>query len=207
MTEAQRISTALLEAAEFRRGAFPNYSATLSREQFSAPVPFPTACSPQAWGTTTPIMLVTTLMPHDPNVSSGGLYLDPVLRESYGNLHLTNAPIGASRITMDISGSAVSVPGLPEGMTFQRGYRTWVGDLMEEAGPQPENYDVTPRLLSSPSSLGRATRRTLAHIRPRYCSWLSRRFQPRGGRLRPCLLLFGLMTLGLSVSAALPSLP
>ena len=103
MTEAQRISTAILEAAGYSAGRL--LELFCGREQFSAPVPYPTACSPQAWATTTPIMLVTTLMPYDPNVSSGGLYLDPVLRESYGNLHLTNAPIAASRITMDISGS------------------------------------------------------------------------------------------------------
>ena len=73
-----------------------------------------------------------------PTFPSGGVWMDPVLPESYGDLHITNAPMGAGRITIDISGSAVSIQGLPEGMVFHRGYLPWVGDLMEQAGPQSE---------------------------------------------------------------------
>lgn len=133
--EAQRVSTALLEAAEFSEGRLPELFCGFSREQFAAPVPYPTACSPQAWAATTPIMLITTLMRYDPDVSLGGVWLDPVLPESYGHLHITNAPMGDGRITIDIAGSEVSVQGLPEGMSFHKGYLPWVGDLMEQAPP------------------------------------------------------------------------
>ena len=136
--EAQRISTALLEAAEYSEGRLPELFCGFSREQFAAPVPYPTACSPQAWAATTPIMLVTTLMRYDPDVSLGGVWMDPVLPESYGDLHITNAPMGAGRVTIDISGSDVSIQGLPEGMVFHRGYLPWVGDLMEQGRPRPE---------------------------------------------------------------------
>ncbi|TAP42828.1 glycogen debranching N-terminal domain-containing protein [Arthrobacter sp. S39] len=129
--EAQRISTALLEAAEFSDGRLPELFCGFSREAFSAPVPYPTACSPQAWAATTPIMLVSTLMRYDPDVSQGGIWMDPVLPESYGDLHIANAPIGEGRININISGSSVSVDGLPEGMVFHRGYLPWVGDLMQ----------------------------------------------------------------------------
>ncbi|MEJ1181781.1 MULTISPECIES: amylo-alpha-1,6-glucosidase [unclassified Pseudarthrobacter] len=138
VAEAQRISTALLEAAEFSEGRLPELFCGFSREQFAAPVPYPTACSPQAWAATTPIMLVSTLMRYDPDVSLGGVWMDPVLPESYGDLHITNAPMGAGRINIDISGSEVSIKGLPEGMVFHRGYLPWVGDIMEQAPPQSE---------------------------------------------------------------------
>ena len=138
VAEAQRVSTALLEAAEFSEGRLPELFCGFSREQFATPVPYPTACSPQAWAATTPIMLVTTLMRYDPDVSQGGVWLDPVLPKSYGDLHITNAPMGAGPITIDISGSAVSVQGLPEGMAFHRGYLPWVGDLMEQDKPRTE---------------------------------------------------------------------
>ena len=125
--EAQRISTALFEAAEFSDGRLPELFCGFSREQFATPVPYPTACSPQAWAATTPIMLLTTLMRYDPDVSLGGVWMDPDLPVNYGDLHISNAPMGAGRITIDISGSNVSVAGLPEGMKFHRGYLPWVG--------------------------------------------------------------------------------
>ena len=53
--EAQRISTALLDAAEYSEGRLPELFCGFDREHFAAPVPYPTACSPQAWAATTPI--------------------------------------------------------------------------------------------------------------------------------------------------------
>lgn len=58
---------------------------------------------------------------------------------SEGRLPELNAPMGAVRVTIDISGSEVSIHGLPEGMVFHRGYLPWVGDLMEQAPPASEN--------------------------------------------------------------------
>ena len=132
--EAQRISTALLEAADFSNGRLPELFCGFSREQVAEPVPYPTACSPQAWAATTPIMLITSLMRYDAHVSRGGFWMDPVLPESYGDVHLTNAPIAGSRMTIDIVGSEPTVQGLPEGITFHREHRPWLTELMAETG-------------------------------------------------------------------------
>ena len=59
--------------------------------------------------------------------------MDPVLPESYGDLHITNAPMADGRITIDISGSTAAVQGLPEGMLFHRGTRPWAADLVQQA--------------------------------------------------------------------------
>ncbi len=132
--EAQRIATALLEAAEFSNGRLPELFCGFSRDQVSEPVPYPTACSPQAWAATTPIMLITSLMRYDAHVSRGGFWMDPVLPESYGNLHITNAPIAGGRMTINIVGSEPTVQGLPEGLEFRRGHRPWLTELLAEAG-------------------------------------------------------------------------
>ena len=132
--QAQRISTALLEAAEYSNGRLPELFCGFSRERAAEPVPYPTACSPQAWAATTPIMLVTSLMRYDAHVSRGGFWMDPVLPESYGDLHITNAPLGGGRITIDIADSVPSVRGLPEGVMFHLGHRPWMTELVEEAG-------------------------------------------------------------------------
>ncbi|MDQ0635804.1 glycogen debranching enzyme [Arthrobacter pascens] len=134
VAEAQRISTALLEAAEFSGGRLPELFCGFSREQFAEPVPYPTACSPQAWAATTPIQLVTSLMRYDAHVSRGGMWMDPVLPESFGKLHITNAPMAGGRITIDIADSVPTVQGLPEGMVFHQGHRPWLSELVEQAG-------------------------------------------------------------------------
>ncbi|MCX2749820.1 amylo-alpha-1,6-glucosidase [Arthrobacter sp. MI7-26] len=133
VAEAQRISAALLEAAEYSGGRLPELFCGFSREQFAEPVPYPTACSPQAWAATTPILLVTSLMRYDTHVSRGGLWMDPVLPESYGDLHITNAPLAGGRITIDITGSVPAVQGLPEGIVFHRGHRPWMAELVKQA--------------------------------------------------------------------------
>ncbi|WP_427136318.1 glycogen debranching N-terminal domain-containing protein [Pseudarthrobacter sp. S9] len=138
VAEAQRIATALLEAAEYSNGRLPELFCGFSREQIAQPVPYPTACSPQAWAATAPILLVTSLMQYDAHVSQGGLWMDPVLPESFGHLHITNAPMGRGRITIDVAGSTASVQGLPEDMTFHRGHRPWMTDLVEQARPHPK---------------------------------------------------------------------
>ena len=62
-----------------------------------------------------------------------GLWLDPVLSEAYGDLHITNAPMAGGRIIIDISDSTASVQGLPEGMVLDRGHRPWMTELVEQA--------------------------------------------------------------------------
>jgi glycogen debranching enzyme len=133
IAEAQRISTALFEAAEHSEGRLPELFCGFSREHFDEPIPYPTACSPQAWAATTPIQLVKSLMGYYADVALGGLWMNPVLPESYGDLHITNAPMAEGRITIDISGSTASVRGLPDGMVFHHGTRPWAADLVEQA--------------------------------------------------------------------------
>ena len=134
VNEAQRIATALFEAADYTDGRLPELFCGFSRDQVAEPVPYPTACSPQAWAATTPIMLVTSLMRYDAHISRGGFWMDPVLPESYGDLHITNAPMAAGRITIDITGSEPSVQGLPEGIAFHREHRPWLTEMLEQAG-------------------------------------------------------------------------
>jgi hypothetical protein len=55
------------------------------------------------------------------------------LPESYGDLHITNAPMASSKITIDIVGSTATIRGLPEGMLFRRGTRPRAADLVEQA--------------------------------------------------------------------------
>ncbi|AOY72948.1 amylo-alpha-1,6-glucosidase [Arthrobacter sp. TES] len=130
--EAQRIGTALLEAAEYSDGRLPELFCGFDRARFTEPVPYPTACSPQAWAATTPIHVVTSLMRYDTHISLGGIWLDPVLPPDFGDVHISNAPMGDARITIDASGTDATVRGIPEGLTVYRGQRPWMSELVEQ---------------------------------------------------------------------------
>ncbi|MFP3462761.1 glycogen debranching N-terminal domain-containing protein [Arthrobacter globiformis] len=131
--EAQKIASALLDAAEFTGGRLPELFCGFSRDQFPEPVPYPTACSPQAWAATTPILLITSLMRYDAHISRGGMWMDPVLPKAYGDVHISNAPMGPGRITIDVQGSVPTVHGLPDNISFHRGSRPWITELVEQS--------------------------------------------------------------------------
>ena len=84
--EAARIAAGILDAAEFFDGrlpeAFGGYPRTLTRY----PVQYPTACSPQAWSTGAPLLLLRTMLGLEP--LRGHLVVDPALPQGIGHLEL-----------------------------------------------------------------------------------------------------------------------
>jgi len=132
--EAQQLSIALMEAAEYTDNRLPELFCGFSRTDYPEPLPYPTACSPQAWASATPVMLLRSLLRYEANVPLGGLWIDPALPPSWGNLHTVNLPVGGASVTMDVSGSHVRVEGLPEGIAFHKGTRPLLVDLLEMDG-------------------------------------------------------------------------
>lgn len=132
--EAQRLASALMDAAEYTDNRLPELFCGFSRSEYPQPLPYPTACSPQAWASATPVMLIRSLLRYEADVALGVLWLDPALPESWGSLHTTNLPVGGSRVTLDVSGSRVAVEGLPRGMEFRRGTRPPLADFMGPNG-------------------------------------------------------------------------
>jgi glycogen debranching enzyme len=59
--EARRVADALLDAARHHDWRLPEVMSGYPRELHPAPVPYPHACSPQAWAAATPLALLTAL--------------------------------------------------------------------------------------------------------------------------------------------------
>ena len=77
--EAQRIAYGLFEAADHFGGRLPELFCGLDRARYPKPVPYPAACSPQAWAAAAPIHLIRMLMRFDPAVPWNELWLAPEL--------------------------------------------------------------------------------------------------------------------------------
>jgi glycogen debranching enzyme len=88
--EAARIAAGILDAAEFFNGRLPEAFGGYPRSETKYPVEYPTACSPQAWSTGTPLLLLRTMLGLEP--LGDHLVVDPALPLGIGNLQLLDIP-------------------------------------------------------------------------------------------------------------------
>ena len=88
--EAARIAAGIFDAAEFFDGRLPEAFGGYARELTRYPVQYPTACSPQAWSTGAPLLLLRTMLGLDPQGEH--LIVDPALDRRIGHLELLDIP-------------------------------------------------------------------------------------------------------------------
>jgi glycogen debranching enzyme len=84
--EANRIVLSQLEAASFSGFRLPEAFAGFDRSVSRFPVPYPTACSPQAWATGAPFAFVKTMLGLD--ARDGEIHLDPRVPEEIGRISI-----------------------------------------------------------------------------------------------------------------------
>ena len=85
--EANRISLALLDAAATSGYRLPEAFSGYPRAFGSFPIPYPTACSPQAWATGAPLLLVRSMLGLDAH--DGELTVWPDIPEEIGRIRIS----------------------------------------------------------------------------------------------------------------------
>ncbi|HMG65762.1 MAG TPA: glycogen debranching N-terminal domain-containing protein [Streptosporangiaceae bacterium] len=88
--EAAGVVAGIMQAAEVFKGRLPEAFGGYPRSLTRYPVQYPTACSPQAWSTGAPLLLLRAglgLEPHGDN-----LVVDPALPTWMGNLEILDLP-------------------------------------------------------------------------------------------------------------------
>jgi len=88
--EAARIAAGILDAADFFGGRLPEAFGGYERSLTRFPVQYPTACSPQAWSTGAPLLLLRTMLGLDP--IGEHLVVDPALPSGIGRVELLDIP-------------------------------------------------------------------------------------------------------------------
>ena len=101
---AALIAQGILDAAEFFDGRLPEAFGGYPREMTKYPVQYPTACSPQAWSTGAPLLLLRTMLGLEP--IGDHLIVDPALPAGIGWIELLDIPGRWRRI--DAFGRGVS---------------------------------------------------------------------------------------------------
>jgi glycogen debranching enzyme len=127
--ESRTVCMALLDAAVEFGGRLPELFCGFDRAQYGRPVAYPTSCSPQAWASAAPALVLRTLLRFDPDIPAGRCWVAPVLPEQWQSLVLSQVPVCGCRVTLRVTGGDVSIEGLPE-------------DIRLEHAPRP--LDLTP---------------------------------------------------------------
>lgn len=128
---AERLATGLLDAAEAFGGRLPELFCGFPRSKFQAPVPYPTACAPQAWASAAPLLLVRSLLGLMPNVPQRSLTVVPALPKRWGTVALTDLRLGEVTLDIEADGETATVRHLPDDWRLTAALPATAG-----AGPQ-----------------------------------------------------------------------
>jgi glycogen debranching enzyme len=88
--EAAQVAAGILDAAEFFDGQLPEAFGGYERGLTKYPVRYPTACTPQAWSTGTPLLLLRTMLGLEP--IGEHLVVDPSLPATIREIELLDIP-------------------------------------------------------------------------------------------------------------------
>ncbi len=88
--EAARVAMNMLEAATYFKGRLPEAFAGYPRELTEFPVEYPTACSPQAWASGAPLLLLRAILGLEP--IGNNLLVDSAIPSQLGQLELLDIP-------------------------------------------------------------------------------------------------------------------
>jgi glycogen debranching enzyme len=105
--EANRLCLALLDAAGSFGLRLPEVFAGYSRDYARFPVPYPTPCSPQAWASAAPLLLLTAMLGLD--VRDGQVIVDARLPAEIGRVFISGLHAFGKRWDIEAIGSTSHV--------------------------------------------------------------------------------------------------
>ena len=101
--ESNRIALALLDAAAFSDHRLPEAFSGYPRSFARFPVPYPTACSPQAWATGAPLLLLRAMLGLEARGSE--IRLDPAVPPEIGRILVSGLAAFGTRWNVEAVGS------------------------------------------------------------------------------------------------------
>ncbi|MVU78180.1 amylo-alpha-1,6-glucosidase [Nocardia sp. ET3-3] len=110
---AERLAGGLLEAILAFGGRPPELFCGFARTALPTPVPYPTSCSPQAWASAAPLLLLRAFLGLEPDVPHRTLTVSPRLPERIGRVRLADLRLGDATVTIQAETTTVKVEGLP----------------------------------------------------------------------------------------------
>jgi glycogen debranching enzyme len=104
----RRLVDGLLATAEAFDWRLPELLGGMDADEIGQPVPYPVACSPQAWSAAVPLLLLRTMLRLEPDVPGGAVRVAPLLRPDE-DVVVRGIPLGTGTLSLRISGGDVQV--------------------------------------------------------------------------------------------------
>jgi glycogen debranching enzyme len=100
------LANSLLAASEALQWRLPELFAGIDTPGDTQPLPYPAACSPQAWSAGAPLLLLRSILGLAPDVPAGFVTCSPMLAEG-SNLSVSGIQLGDRTLAISACGSAV----------------------------------------------------------------------------------------------------
>lgn len=113
---AMRLVGELLDALAIFDDRLPELFGGHRREPDDFPVPYPTACRPQAWAAGVPLAIVALCLGLQPDVPAGTVTLNPVLPKGLHRLEVHGIPFPGGALSVTHDGHATLVIETPHGL-------------------------------------------------------------------------------------------
>ena len=110
---AQQLATGLFSAASAFNGRLPELFCGFARKEFTPPIPYPTSCSPQAWASAAPLLVLRSLLGLEPDEPQQRLRVRPNLPPEWGAVTLDGLRLGDATARIRVHRGEISVEGLP----------------------------------------------------------------------------------------------
>ncbi|HEY1486062.1 MAG TPA: glycogen debranching N-terminal domain-containing protein [Micromonosporaceae bacterium] len=116
---AHALAIGLFSAASAFNGRLPELFCGFARKEFTPPIPYATSCSPQAWASAAPLLVLRSLLGLEPDEPGQRLRVQTCLPPQWGAVTLDGLRLGdvTTRVSADDRG--VRVDGLPESWTVE----------------------------------------------------------------------------------------
>ena len=109
---ARRVAEGLMDASEYFAHRLPELFCGYDRADFGQPVPYPAACSPQAWAAGAPMLLLRALARFHPDALVGQVRCTPAFPAHWLPLHITGVPDADAIVELDVTATGWRLEGL-----------------------------------------------------------------------------------------------
>ncbi len=117
ISSAVQLVEALLATAERFGWRLPELYAGLDASEAPYPVPYPVACSPQAWSAAAPLLLLRTVLRLEPDVPAGRITIAPVLPDDVSML--VHVPLANGTLILRVRGTDAEILDCPDGLKVE----------------------------------------------------------------------------------------
>lgn len=117
--EAMRLADGLLDALYAFEDRLPELYGGHQRHANDVPVPYPSACRPQAWAAGVPLSLVAMALGIEPSIPDGTITLQPILPRGVDSLRVEGIDFPHGRLSVEIGNGETRLLEVPDGVTIE----------------------------------------------------------------------------------------